>query len=144
MERVRARLARGCPVEGTQARPPPADLAGRLRELQAELQGASLTERLGYVLSLSPWQLTTDDDEIASGRPRILHELAGELAQAERATILAAVSRTHDGDPQTAGFLFEELAKALNDATLLLELEVLDPLPQAALARNLQRSGTAR
>jgi hypothetical protein len=112
---------------------PPADLAGRLRELQAELQGASLTERVEYVLSLSPWQLTTDDDEIASGRPRILQELASELAQAERATILAAATRTRDGDPQTAGFLFEELAKSLNDATLLLELEMLDPVPQAAL-----------
>jgi hypothetical protein len=89
---------------------PPDELAGQLREMQAELQGASVTERVEYVLSLSPWQLTTDD-EIASGRPRILQELADELAQAERATILAVAIRTRDGDPQTAGFLFEELAK---------------------------------
>jgi hypothetical protein len=112
---------------------PPDDLAGRLRDLQAELQGASVTERVDYVLSLSPWQLTTDDDEIASGRPRILQELAGELALAERATILAVATRTRDGDPQTAGFLFEELTRALNDAMLLSELEALDPVPQAAL-----------
>jgi hypothetical protein len=112
---------------------PPADLAAQLRELQAELQGASLTEQVEYVLSLSPWQLTTDDDEIVSGRPRVLRELAGQLALAERATVLAVAARTHDGDPQTAGLLFEELAKTLNDTTLLLELEALDPIPQAAL-----------
>jgi hypothetical protein len=110
----------------------PDELAGRLRELQTELQGASLTEQLDYVLSLSPWQLSTDD-ELTSGRPRILQELAAELAQAERAELSAVASRTRDGDQQTAGLLFEELAKALDDVALLAELEALDPVPQAAL-----------
>ncbi len=111
----------------------PDDLAGRLRELEAQLQGDSLTERLDYMLSLSPWQLITDDDEIASGRPRILGELARELAETERATVVAAAARSRDGDPQTAGFLFEELAESLNDEELFPELEALDPAPRAAL-----------
>jgi hypothetical protein len=114
---------------------PPADIARRLRELEAELQGGSLGERVAYVLSLSPWLLINEDheDEIASGRPRILGELASELAEADRTAALAAATQSLDGDPQTAGFLFEELAKKTNDEALLSQLEVLDPVPQAAL-----------
>jgi hypothetical protein len=114
---------------------PPDDLAARLRELEAQLRGGTLTERLDYVLSLSPWQLLSEDDEdeLASGRPRSLGELAGELAATERAAVLDLAARSRGGDPQTAGLLFEELAKKTNDEEFLSELEALDPVPQAAL-----------
>lgn len=127
----------------------PDDLAARLRDLEAQLQGGTLTERLDYAFSLSPWQLISEDneDELASGRPRILGDFAGELATTERAAAVAAATRSRDGDPQTAGFLFEELAKRTNDEEFLSELEALDPVPQAALLGTLaglaQRRGEA-
>lgn len=123
---------------------PPDELAEQLRELEAEIRGRSLTEQLDYVFSLSPWQLETEDEEALSGRPRILRQLAADLVGSPREVVLDAAARSRDGDAQTTGVLFEELAMASNDPQLLEDLEALDPTPDAAILGALKGLAASR
>ncbi|MBA2725286.1 MAG: hypothetical protein H0U53_04785 [Actinobacteria bacterium] len=104
-----------------------------LRWLQAELQGHSLADRLDYVLSQPIWQLSTSRDEMLSGRPRVLLEVASELARSDNSDLLEAAVRSSSGDLQTAGVLFEEIAIRQNDESLIDQLQTLDPVPEAAV-----------
>lgn len=112
---------------------PPDPMATELRGLQSELRGTGLADRIAYVLTQPPWDLIHDDDEIASGRPNVIIDLADELAQTEDGEFVEVVRLSHTGDPQTVGMLFEELAqrRAEDDALTLVEAE--EPLPVAAL-----------
>lgn len=117
---------------------PAEELSSHLRTLEVDLRGRELDDRLDYAFSLSPWQLSTQDEEVASGRPLILRELAAELAGAERAYVLSSALRSGTADQQTVSILFDELSRITDDDELLGQVESLDPLPEAALLGTLR------
>jgi hypothetical protein len=112
---------------------PSPDLEADLRALEQHLQGQTPVERVQYVLSLSPWQLTDETDELLSGRPQLLVEVARELAAMDRSVIADAARRSVTGDQQTARLLFEEVAGQTADSELLQLVTDLRPLPEEAL-----------
>ena len=111
---------------------PSEDLSAKLRELETELRGRELTDRLDYVFSLSPWQLGTEEDEKRTLRPKILVELAQDLAREGPSTVVSAAQESTTANQQTVHALFEELGR-ISDDGLLNELESLDPVPEAAV-----------
>lgn len=111
---------------------PPDPLAAELAELQASLRGSALEDRVAYALTQSPWDLINDEDEIESGRPTLVIELARELGEASHDSLIGAVRQSHLGDQQTAALLFEEVARLRADDHVLALLEAREPLPTAA------------
>ena len=111
----------------------PASLTSELRRLQGLLQGSDLMDRIAYALTQPPWDLIHDDDELGTGRPKLVIELAHELAQAGDERMIDAARQSHTGDQQTTGLLFEELARQRADDRVLTLLESEEQLPPAAL-----------
>lgn len=112
---------------------PPDPMATELRGLQSELRGTGVADRIAYVLTQPPWDLIHDDDEVRSGRPKLVLDLAHELAEAEASELIEAVRQSHTGDPQTVGMFFEAVAQRRADDDALALVEAQEPLPVAAL-----------
>lgn len=105
----------------------PVEIENRLRDLAADLRGASLKDRLEYSLSLSPWELAEDRDDSISGRPRVLQELAAEVTTSESVPPLEVAALACVGEQNTVGVLFDLIARNLAHEQLLLELEAAHP-----------------
>lgn len=109
----------------------PDDIAVRIRQLQTQLVGSNLEDQLSYVLSLPPWDL--HDASHPHTESPLLVQVAASLAVSEMDTIVAAARETVEGNSQTAGMIFEKIARARDDEELLIRLEAEAPVPSAAL-----------
>jgi hypothetical protein len=112
---------------------PPEPLAAQLAELRASLRGSNIADRLAYALTQPPWDLTHDPDEIKSGRPTLLIDLARELAESGDDSLIDAARQSRVGDQQTVGLLFEEVARLRAEDQVLSLLEAEEPLPTPAV-----------
>lgn len=105
----------------------PAETESRLRDLEGDLRGASLKDRLEYSLSLSPWQLAEDRDDSISGRPKVLQELAAEVTTSDSVPPLEVAGLACAAEQNTVGVLFDLIARNLAHERLLLDLEAAHP-----------------
>lgn len=97
------------------------------------LRGDSVADRADFVLSGSVWELAEGREEMISGRPAVVTELASLMAAVPLKEVLEVARRSLAGNEQTTGVLFGELARLTQDQDLLAALEEIVPRPDAAI-----------
>ena len=112
---------------------PPKEVADELERIAEALHGGNVRERFDYVTSLSPWQLTTESELKHGGRPRMVAELAVELANADSSVLLDTAQRSIGRDQQTVEMLFAAVGELRGDPADLEAFVALIPRPDAAI-----------